>query len=103
MSEADGNTGELRDIAYHVECLVAAVERIEKALAPQGSERERIALQFCLLSTGTCTSEWSFSMADHWIAERDLQRSIQAMREAERDKQRAQQAKCQQGGQTSEQ
>lgn len=78
---------ELYELRYQVECMVPIMERIATALeklAPQGSERERIALQFCLLSTGTCTSEWSFSMADHWLKERDLQRSIQAMREAER-------------------
>ena len=56
MSEADGNTGELRDIAYNVECLVDAVERIEKALVPPGSERERIALMFCPLTSFTPVS-----------------------------------------------
>ena len=82
MSEADGNTGELRDIAYHVECLVAAVERIEKALAPQGSERERIALQACV-HAGESPEE-AFRWADWFLQERDRQRA-------------------QHGGQTSEQ
>ena len=73
MSEADGNTGELRDIAYHVECLVAAVERIEKALVPPGNERERIALQFCL--HGGESPEEGFRAADWFLDVRDKQRA----------------------------
>ena len=76
MSEADGNTGELRDIAYHVECLVAAAERIEKALAPHGSERERIALQFCLHHGES--PEAGFRAADWFLDVRDRQRAKQA-------------------------
>lgn len=88
MGEADGNSGELRDIAYHVECLVAAVERVEKALAPQGSEREQIAFSLFIhlphSMPGRC-----YELADIWIAERDKRRARQAERE--------------QGGQSSEQ
>ena len=80
MSEADGHTGELRDIAYHVECLVAAVERIEKALAPQGSEREQVALKL-FIHLQDCTAGQCYEQADAWIAERDRQRAQQAERE----------------------
>ena len=84
MSEADGYSGELRDIAYHVECLVAAVERIEKALVPHCTERERIALQFVLHRDED--PQAAFRIADWFLQERDKQR-----------------AQAQQGGQTSEQ
>ena len=76
MSEADGYSGELRDIAYHVECLAAAVERIEKALVSQGSEREHIALR--IYSANTIGADTAFEYADEWIAERDKQRAQQA-------------------------
>ena len=77
MSEADGNSGELRDIAYHIECLVATAERIEKLLALQGSERERIALQL-FIHTPKSMPDRCYELADMWIAERDRQRAKQA-------------------------
>ena len=83
MGEADGNSGELRDIAYHVECLAAAVERIEKALVPKGSERERIAFSL-FIHLDKVWPDRCYQLADAWIKERDKQRVLQ-------------------GGQTSEQ
>ena len=74
MSEADGNTGELRDIAYHIECLVAAVERIEKALLPKGGEREQIAFGL-FVSQDELWPERCYELADRWITERDKQRA----------------------------
>jgi hypothetical protein len=44
--------------------------------APQGSERERIALK--VYSVNTIGADTAFEYADEWIAERDRQRAKQA-------------------------
>ena len=70
---------ELYEIRYLMECAVPILERIAVALeklAPQGSERERIALR--LWTTLDVEAEASFRHADGWIAERDRQRTQQA-------------------------
>ena len=67
-----GIWGNLNDIAKTLERIATALERI----APQGSERERFALQ--LWATLDVEAEASFRHADGWIAERDRQRVRQA-------------------------
>ena len=67
---------ELYEIRYLMECAVPIFDRIAVALeklAPQGSERERIA--FRLYASGNNSAETAFHHADHWIAERDKQRA----------------------------
>ena len=69
----------LQDIAYHIECLVAAAERIATALeqmSPQGSEREQLALR--IYTADGIGADVSFEHADEWIRERDKQRVRQA-------------------------
>ena len=70
---------ELYEIRYLMECAIPILERIAVALeklAPQGSEREQIALR--LWTTLDVEVEASFRHADRWIEERDRQRTQQA-------------------------
>ena len=70
---------QLYDIDCNLNGIAGTLERIANALermAPQGSERERIALQ--LWVTLDVEAEASFRHADNWIAERDRQRVRQA-------------------------
>jgi GTP cyclohydrolase III len=70
---------ELYEIRYLMECAVPILERIAVALeklAPHGSEREQIALQFCLHTEQT--PEEALRAADWFLAERDKQRAQQA-------------------------
>ena len=67
---------ELYEIRYLMECAIPILDRIAVALeklAPQGSERERIALQFCVHTEQT--PEEAFRAADWFFAERDKQRA----------------------------
>jgi Na+/phosphate symporter len=72
-------TRELYEIKHEIERITPILDRIARALeklAPQGSERERIALR--LWETLDVEVEASFRHADGWIAERDKQRAKQA-------------------------
>ena len=67
---------ELYKLRYQAECIVPILDRIATALermAPQGSEREQIALRvYCQNTIGADTA---FEYADEWIAERNKQRA----------------------------
>ena len=71
---------ELYELRYQVECMVPIMERIATALeklAPQGSEREQIALRLFVHLPKTMADR-CYGLADMWIAERDKQRVAQA-------------------------
>ena len=71
---------ELYEIRYLMECAVPILERIAVALeklAPQGSEREQIALQV-YTRLEDIMEDRAFECADAWLAERDRQRAQQA-------------------------
>ena len=71
---------ELYEIRYLMECAIPILERIAVALeklAPQGSERERIATGLFVQNSEISTED-AFDQADLWIAERDKQRAQQA-------------------------
>ena len=71
---------ELYELRYQVECMVPIMERIATALeklVPQGSERERVALQLFIHLPKTMADR-CYELADMWIAERDRQREKQA-------------------------
>ena len=80
MSE---DMGGVEQQLYDIDCtLMRAVDNLERIanalerMAPQGSERELIALQ--LWTTLDVELEASFRHADRWIEERDRQRAQQA-------------------------
>ena len=67
---------ELYEIRYLMECAVPILDRIATALeklAPQGSEREQIAVR--VYAANTIGADTAFEYADEWIAERDKQRA----------------------------
>ena len=69
-------TRELYEIKHKIDHVVKVLERLATAaekLAPQGDERELIALQ--LWTTLDVEAEASFRNADGWIAERNRQRA----------------------------
>ena len=71
---------ELYEIRYLMECAVPILDRIAVALeklAPQGSEREQIALQV-YTRLEDIMEDRAFECADAWLAERDRQRAQQA-------------------------
>ena len=70
---------ELYELRYQMECITPILERIATALeklAPQGSEREQIALQSFLHCGGN--PQEGFRSADWFLEERDKQRAQQA-------------------------
>ena len=60
---------------YDIDCTLHKILEALQQLAPQGTERELIALQ--LWTTLDVEAEASFRHADGWIAERDKQRAQQ--------------------------
>ena len=60
---------------YDIDCTLHKILEALQQLAPQGAERERIALG--LYTTLDVEAEASFRHADGWIAERDKQRAQQ--------------------------
>ena len=62
----------LSNIATILDRLATALER----MAPQGSEREQVALR--VYSANVIGADSAFEYADEWIAERDRQRAKQA-------------------------
>ena len=76
---------ELYEIRHQMECMFSTLERIATALeklAPQGSEREQVALR--VYSANVIGADSAFEYADEWIAERDKQRKAQADAEQRR-------------------
>ena len=70
-------TRELYEIKHEIERITPILDRIAVALeklAPQGSEREQIALRL-FIHAPNVEAEASFYHADAWIEERDRQRA----------------------------
>lgn len=66
------NIATLEDLDETLERIATALER----MAPQGSEREQVALR--VYSANVIGADSAFEYADEWIAERDGQRAKQA-------------------------
>ena len=67
---------QLYDIDCNLNGIAGVLERIANAIermAPQGNEREHIALQ--IYSANTIGADAAFEYADEWLEERDRQRA----------------------------
>ena len=68
--------GEIINQLYEIDSTLRRAAAALEKLAPQGSEREQVALR--VYSANVIGADSAFEYADEWIAERDKQRVKQA-------------------------